>query len=152
MKHRLFATTLALFTSLPAMGFADQQSLVIEQAWSRASMGNGRPGVVYLVVRNNGDEARTITGIKTDIAATAQIHRTTTSANGVSQMAPAGDIEILPGEELILASGGLHGMLMGLTEPLVQGESYALTLVFENGKNVEITVPILSPTARGPGQ
>lgn len=150
MKRHIFALALALFSSIPAIGSADQTGITIEQAWSRASMGTGRPGAAYMRVLNIGNESRTLTGIKTDIAMMPQIHRTTTDASGVSQMAPAGDIEIMPGTDIVLAPGGLHIMLMKLARSLTEGESYSLTLVFENGENVEVLVPILSPTARGP--
>ncbi len=148
MKRHLLALSLGIFASFPAIGSADQPGLEVEQAWSRASMGNDRPGVAYMVVRNTGSETRTLIGAKTDIAMMPQIHRTTTGASGVSQMAPAGDIEIQPGAEIALAPGGLHIMLMKLTQPLIEGESYGLTLLFKNGHDFEVSVPILSPTAR----
>lgn len=149
MKHPIFALVLAVITGFPILLAAAQEGITVEQAWSRASMGESRPGGAYMVVRNIGNDTRTLTGIKTNVAMMPQIHRTTTDANGVSQMAPVGDIEITTGAEISLAPGGLHIMLMKLTQPLVEGESYSLTLVFKNGQNVEVSVPILSPTARG---
>ena len=64
------------------------------------------------------------------------------------KMRPAGPMEIPPGIALELEPGGLHVMLMGLQAPLVEGESFALTLTFERAGAVEVTVPIRSATAR----
>ena len=64
------------------------------------------------------------------------------------KMRPAGPIEIPPGAATGLEPGGIHVMLMGLTGPLVEGESFSLTLTFERAGPVEVTVPILSATAR----
>lgn len=150
MKRQFFALFLAIAASFPSLALADQPGITVEQPWSRASIGDSRPGAAYLVVQNTGTEIRVLTGVETDMAMMPQIHRTTTDANGVSQMAPAGEIEILAGESLTLAPGGLHIMLMRLNQPLVEGESYALTLVFKNGHNVDISVPILGVAARGP--
>ncbi len=78
------------------------------------------------------------------------IHRTTTDANGVSSMAPAGEITIAPGETLSLEPGGLHAMLMQLQTPMVEGESFSMTLTFDDGGTVTVDVPILGIAARGP--
>ncbi|MCF6272427.1 MAG: copper chaperone PCu(A)C [Rhodobacteraceae bacterium] len=150
MKRTLFAFAFAVFAGLPALVAAGQNGIIVEQAWSRASMGESRPGVAYMVLQNTGSEARILTGVETGVAMMPQIHLTTTDANGVSQMAPAGDLEILPGAAITLEPGGLHIMLMKLKQPLAEGENYSLTLVFKNGDNVEISVPVLSATARGP--
>lgn len=150
MKHIPFA--LALFAAFPAPLAADQQNIIAERVWSRASMGENRPGVAYMELHNTGSGTRTLTGVETGRAAMAQIHQTSTSASGVSQMAPAGDIDILPGARIALEPGGLHIMLMQLDRPLAEGEYYHLTLIFKNGDNVEIRVPVLAASARGPGQ
>ena len=40
-------------------------------------------------------------------------------------------------------------MLMNLQQPLVEGDSFSLVLVFEDGE-VSIDVPVLGIAARGP--
>ncbi len=53
--------------------------------------------------------------------------------------------EITPGEPSVLQPGGLHVMLMGLTEPLVEGNSLPLTLNFERAGSIEVKVMIFEP-------
>ena len=96
------------------------------------------------------DEAVTLTGMSTPLAMMPEIHETTTNAEGVSSMAPAGEINIAPGEAAELAPGGLHAMLMRLQEPMGEGESFRLTLNFSDGGDVTVEVPILGIAARGP--
>ena len=92
----------------------------------------------------------TLTGIATPIAMMSEIHRTATSNQGVSTMAPAGDITIAARESVALAPGGLHAMLMKLKGPMKKGETFPLTLTFSNGREVTVEVPIRGLGARGP--
>ena len=42
-------------------------------------------------------------------------------------------------------------MLMGLTEPLAEGNSFPLTLTFERAGSIEVEVMILEPEGTGHG-
>lgn len=107
---------------------AGSEKVVVESAWSRASIGTSRPGAAYMTIRNTGDDAVTLTAIRTDVAMRPRIHRSSTSDRGVSSMAPAGEIEIAPGDMVALEPGGLHAMLIGLQRPMTEGETFSLTL------------------------
>ena len=143
-------TTFMLIVGLSAPALAGSEDVVVEGAWSRASIGTSRPGAAYMTIRNAGDEAVTLSEIRTDIAMMPEIHRSSTNDPGVSSMAPAGSIVIGSGETVALEPGGLHAMLMRLLRPMAEGERYKLTLVFSDGGEVVVDVPILGVAARGP--
>lgn len=123
---------------------------MIEKAWARASIGMNRPGAAYMNIRNAGDVAVQLTGLKTALAMMPELHLTTTRADGVSTMEPAGDISIPPGETVALAPGGLHIMLIKLQEPMVKGETFGLTLSFSDRGEHTVEVPIYGLAATGP--
>lgn len=152
MKTTLTAalTALSLSLGLPTPGLADSSKVVVESAWARASIGTNRPGAAYMTVRNTGSEPVVLIGLETPLAMMPSIHQTKTSESGVSSMSPAGDIVIPPGEAVALEPGGLHAMLMRLQEPMVKGENFSLTLTFADGGSVDVDVPILAISARGP--
>ena len=152
MKSPIVAAVIALSLSLgpPSSTFAGSEDIVVENAWARASIGVNRPGAAYMTLRNSGTDPVTLLGLETPLAMMPGIHQTTTNANGVSSMAPAGDIIIAPGESVSLEPGGLHAMLMRLQIPMVEGESFSLTLTFADGGTVTVDVPILGIAARGP--
>lgn len=131
---------------------AEGASIFIEGAWSRASIGTSRPGVAYMTLRNAGTEPVVVTGLRTDLAMMPMIHATTTDAQGVTRMAHMEEMEIAAGETVALAPGGLHVMLMDLQRPMVEGESYTLSLVFADGAEASVEVPILGFAARGPAE
>lgn len=152
---RKWIYTSALAALLTVTGFssplvAGSNDVVVEGAWSRASIGVNRPGAAYMTVRNTGDEAVTLTGLVTPLAMMPKIHKTKTNAEGVSSMAPAGEITIAAGESVALEPGGLHAMLMRLQEPMTVGETFSLTLTFSDGGEVTVEIPILGIAARGP--
>jgi copper(I)-binding protein len=100
-------------------------------------------GAFYMTITNNGDEADRLVAVETDAAEAIEIHNVVMEG-GVMQMMPQHDgVEIPAGEEIALAPGGYHVMMIGLTESLIAGEEFEATLVFEHAGEVEITVPIL---------
>lgn len=129
---------------------AEVPTVEISEAWSRASIGMNRPGGAYLTIRNSGDQTETVTGLRTDIAMMSEIHLSSTNDQGVSSMSPAGEISIAPGDTVALEPGGLHAMLMKLQRPMVEGQTFSLTLILANGNEVTVDVPILGVSARGP--
>lgn len=135
---------------LAATAQAEEPTVIVEDAWSRASIGMNRPGAAYMTIRNVGDDTETLIGLRTDLAMMPEIHLSSTNDQGVSTMTPMGDIEIAPNEALALEPGGLHVMLMRLSRPMAEGETFALTLVFADGDEATVEVPILGIAARGP--
>lgn len=135
---------------LPFAAIAETPDIAVDRPWARATIGAARPGAVYLRLRNDGAEAATVTALRTDVAAMAEIHRSSTTAEGVSSMAPAGPVTVEPGATVTLEPGGLHAMLMGLTAPLNEGDQFALTIVFADGGEIQVPVPVLGVAARGP--
>ncbi len=146
----LSAIAFSILAGLPAVSSAGSQDVVVEGAWSRASIGTSRPGAAYMTLRNTGSDPVTLTGLKTPLAMMPDIHETKTDANGVSSMSPVGDITILPGESVSLQPGGLHAMLMRLQTKMIEGETFPLTLNFTDGGSLTVDVPILGTGARGP--
>ena len=67
---------LVIIIGFSAASVAGSDKVLIEDAWSRASIGTSRPGVAYMKIRNTGDLAVTLRSIGTDIALKPEIHRT----------------------------------------------------------------------------
>jgi copper(I)-binding protein len=149
MKMIATATlALALLTAAPPV-LAEEDEVVIEGAWSRASIGTSRPGVAYMTLRNTGDAPVTVTGLRTDLAMMPMIHASTTDTQGVTRMSHMEQVEIAAGETVALEPGGLHVMLMDLQRPMVEGESFSLSLILAGGEEIAVEVPILGMAARG---
>ena len=92
---------------------------------------------LYLRIRNPGTTQATIVGVDAQGVGTSQLHRTTTDG-GVMRMSPLEAVELAPGEERLLAPGGLHVMLLDLERPLVPGDTVAVRFLLSGGAG---TVP-----------
>lgn len=150
MKKSVIAALVLACLPMAHPVLAEDGSIVVEGAWSRASIGMNRPGVAYMTLRNAGDTPMVITDLRTDLAMMPMIHSSTTDAQGVTRMAHVEDVEIAAGETVALDPGGLHVMLMDLQRPMLEGDNFILSLILANGSEVSVEVPILGIAARGP--
>ena len=65
--------------------------------------------------------------------------------NGVMRMREVnGGLSLKPGKEIVMKPGGYHIMLIGLYKPLQADTSMDLSLEFESGKTIDISIPIVS--------
>ena len=69
----------------------------------------------------------------------------------VMKMRPITGLDIPAGQPVTLQPGGDHLMLMGLNQPLHEGQSFPLTLDFEKAGPRTVTVTVEKAGARGPG-
>jgi copper(I)-binding protein len=149
---RLFAFFAALFLTTPVLAHevtvGDLQIIHphIPQPAASAKVAGG-----YMAIANTGTEPDRLIGIETDFAAKAEVHESKVDASGVGTMDPVPALEIPAGGTVSLEQGGLHVMLMGLTNKLTEGEVHKATLIFERAGRVEIEFMIEPPTGEGMG-
>jgi copper(I)-binding protein len=105
-------------------------------------------GAVYLTLRG-GMTADTLLAASTPRAAMTQIH-VVTEVDGMARMRETEAVEVPAGKRVLLAPQGTHVMLMGLTQPLVAGERFALTLQFARAGAREVSVQVVAPGAEPP--
>ncbi|MGD9501442.1 MAG: copper chaperone PCu(A)C [Methyloceanibacter sp.] len=150
-RHTLHALALAgLFLAAgPAMA-ESAGSIAVEDAWSRAVPEGTTVAAGYLTIRNEGDEPDRLVSASTSLAAETEIHQTT-MADGMMRMRPVPDGVPVPAKSTVrLEPNSYHLMLMGLAQPLKQGDSFPATLTFERGGSVEVTFTVLGIGALGP--
>lgn len=119
--------------------------------WARASMPGMPNSAAYGVLANLGDTDDTLIGASSDAAEAVELHEMVMAEGDVMQMRPLADgIPVPAGEAAILEPGGLHIMLIGLTEPLVAGETLDITLHFAEREDLVLSLPIRDPDAEMP--
>lgn len=125
-----------------------QGDIRIIKPWSRPLPAVSTNGAAYMTLMNKGDAPDRLASISTPAAMKAELHDHTMEG-GVMKMRRIEAVEIVPGESSVLQPGGLHIMLIGLEEPLVDGGSFPLTLEFERAGSVEVEVMIFEPEEAG---
>lgn len=112
--------------------------LTIEHPSSRPTPPMAKVGVGYVAIRNDGTEADRLIGGSATVAGRFEIHASTVEG-GVARMRRVEDgITLEPGTTVKLASGGAHVMLLDLKDPIVKGQSFDGTLVFERAGAVPV--------------
>lgn len=153
MKTLILTTALSL-TASAAAAFACETftvgNLTVQHAWSRATIGAGRPGVFYVEIINAGAKDDALISIATPAAGMPMLHETVVT-EGIASMPHAMSNPVLAGQTVELAPGGYHGMLMDLTAAFKEGDSFSMTLNFQTAGEVTINVAVLSLRAGGPG-
>lgn len=97
-------------------------------------------GVVYLTISNDGDTDDALVSVGTDRADLAEIHETRVRDEIAVMMPHDGALEIPAGESVSLEPGGLHIMLIGLTDDIRLGDTFEVTLTFEEAGEVILPV------------
>jgi len=113
----------------------------VTHAWSRAMPPSAPTGAVYFTLRNPGDKPDRLVGVHTPRAEKAELH-THVHEGEVMRMERIDAVDVPAGGEVMFKPGGNHVMLFKLSEPLVAGEQFPLTLTFENAGEVTIEVRI----------
>ena len=120
--------------------------LALSGAFARATLPNQPVGGGFLQITNPGLEDDRLIAVSTPIAGRAEIHEMAMQGDTMKMRQIAQGLPIPAGATVTLEPGGYHLMFMGLEGPLVEGEKFEATLIFENAG--AMVVPF---TIRGKG-
>ncbi|WP_295559357.1 DUF1775 domain-containing protein [uncultured Hyphomicrobium sp.] len=124
-------------------------SLAVEGAWSRATPDGAKVGAGYLTIRNTGTAADTLVSVETPVAGRGEIHDMTMTDGVMRMRRLAEGLEIPAGGSVELKPGGMHLMLMELKQPLVEGGSVPVKLIFKSGAVADVTLSVRGLGAQG---
>ena len=146
------AALLAILVAAPARAEEVKAgSLVITQAWSRATPGGAKIGGGYLTIENKGTTPDRLIGGSGDMAAKVELHEMSVKDGVMTMRALDKGLAIEPGKTVKLAPGGYHLMLMDLKNPLKQGDKVPVTLEFEKAGKVNLLLDVQAVGAQAPG-
>ena len=105
----------------------------------------------FAMLENTGNAADRLLRAATPVAARVELHTMAVDAQGVMRMRELDGIALAPHEKIRMRPGmGMHLMLIGLKEPLIQGQSVPLTLRFERAGELQVMLAVQPAGARGP--
>lgn len=137
LRHTLVAGLIAL---TPGFAFAQ---VMIEDAYARVGSAMAQSGAVFMHIHNHSGTDIVLVSASSDVAERVELHTHTQDAAGVMRMVKIeGGIPVPAQEGVMLERGGLHVMLLGLTRSLEHGDSFSLTLEFQNADPVTLDVTV----------
>ena len=122
------------------------RGVVVSDAWSRPTPAGTTTNAVYMRLQADNDDALVAVSVDPSVASMAMAHETATDDEMMS-MDHAMAIELPADDEVAFEPGGLHVMLEGLAAPLVDGDTFSLTLDFVQADDevVEVDVREVAP-------
>ena len=146
---------LALFVLLATLGgvtLAEEYrlgDLVVEDPWARELPPVSETGAAWFRVVNHGAADR-IVSVNSSAAERAEMHAHEME-DGVAKMRHLSSVEVPARSEVVFEPGDHHVMLVGLTEALVAGENFRMTIHFEQAGAIEVAVHVRSSEGAGDG-
>jgi periplasmic copper chaperone A len=105
-------------------------------------------GALYFSIANTGNHADRLLVLSTPVAEKIELHESQT-VNGVIEMHALSSLECPARATVAARPGGLHAMLLGLTQPLIAGATFSVALQFRDAGAVTVPVAVRTdePTA-----
>ena len=156
-KSRLLARAgalILLMTSLAAVGHDHRAGNIrVGHPYATPSLPGARTGVAYITtLENTGTQPDRLLRGSTPVAEHVELHEMNLDANGVMRMREADAIVITPKQVIRMRPGmGMHLMLIGLKQPLKEGDTFPMTMEFERAGKVDVKVVVQTPKPRADG-
>jgi copper(I)-binding protein len=128
----------ALVSGCSAVALAE---VTISDAWVRALPPTQQQTAAYLTLHNDGDTTRRVVGGSAELAGRVEMHRSE-QVEGYMRMSPVDGLTLAPGENVQLAPGGVHLMLLELERMPAEGERLELCLTLADGEQVCTRAPV----------
>lgn len=117
------------------------EGLAVASAWARATPPTAKNGAAYLTVVNHGTTPARLVAARADVAGRVELH-VHEKVGEVMKMHQVPYIEVPARGSVALKPRGYHVMFLGLNAPFKDGESFMLTLRFDDGAETAVHVPI----------
>jgi copper(I)-binding protein len=121
----------------------------IREAWARPTVyadGVGSPvggtAAVYLKMVNIGDYDTALLEAISGVAGSTLLHETRIEDDVASMHSQHSGVSIPARATVVFEPGGKHIMLIDLRQPLIEGETFAVTLRFRHGQTVSVPVTV----------
>lgn len=123
------------------------QSITVTDAYVREVPPNMQNSAAFMNLTNASGEAIDLISGSTNASKVVELHEHA-NVGGMMQMRQIPKITVPANGSTALQPGGLHVMLIGLTQKLKEGENVTLTLNFSNGESITLDAPV-QKVARG---
>lgn len=145
MKKSIVSSWMLVFIAIMLLAGCSSSGgdsgISVQDVWVRNSPMMERAGAAYMVIENSGTTEDRLLSASVDFANTVELHETK-EVDGMMEMSPVEAIPVPANGSVEMAPGGLHVMLIGITEELTPGQKVTLLLNFENAGEIEVEAEV----------
>jgi periplasmic copper chaperone A len=120
---------------------ASTQALTLIDGFVRAMPPGQSTTAIFLTLRNDLNTQVDIIDIEANIGHHAMLHKTIVK-DDMAKMVHLENVSIAPNATLKLAPGGMHIMIMGVSQSLTLGQQVSVTLHFGDQTQQTLEVPV----------
>lgn len=120
----------------------DQHKIRIADAWARVTLGKIANSAAYFSINNSGKSDDRLIDARGEVSDKVELHTHIRDGDIMRMRRLDTGVAVPAGKSVTFAPGGHHVMLIGIKSPLKEGNTFALTLVFENAGTVVVDVPV----------
>lgn len=132
------------FVLLSCTSFSVLANVMFVDGYVRAMPPSVPNTAAYFTLMNHGPELDLVS-VETDVAGEAQLH-TLIEEDGVIKMRQLPKFTLASHSNLELKPSGNHVMLLGLKQPLIEGQEVLLRLKFSDGSEQQLMLPVSKQT------
>ncbi|WP_417879882.1 copper chaperone PCu(A)C [Vibrio sp.] len=133
--------TLILSSLLISGSALAHDGLKYDEPYARATPPNAVNSAIFMTIENHMKVERALVSASTDVAKKTELH--TVEKEGDLMKMRQVDRIVLPAEgKVVLKPGSYHIMLLGVNQPLVEGETISVNLSYANGETETLDVPV----------
>ncbi len=141
LHHSIAALTIGLLFSAVVSAGTAADAITVSDPYIPA-MPAGQPnGLAYMGLTNSSDQDVVLVGAEGAVAKALELH-THIMKDGMMMMKKIDKIDLPAGKTVMLETGGLHVMLIGLTQELKTDTKASLALIFNDGSKKQLEVPV----------
>ncbi len=123
-----------------------EKNLEVKHAQAFATMESSKTAAAFMVFNNKTKRDRTLIGAQSDIAEITEIHENLIDPDdGKMMMRKIKTLELPSKKKVALEPSGYHIMFIKMKRVLKAGDTFPLTLMFENGEEKTIDVKVTPP-------
>ena len=128
----------------------EADTLTVHNPMSRPSPMMAGNGAAYMTILNGFEGDVQLVSAESEASAVVELHETVDD-NGIMRMQPRPEGFTVPAGGMVeLKPGGKHVMLIDLVAPLEPGNQVEITLNFDNGESMTVTVPVTEMSGEMP--
>ena len=125
--------------------------LKIGHPWTRVTPEGARAAGGFMTITNTGTQPDTLVGGTFVASETFEVHEMSMTDGMMKMRQLDKGLVIKPGETVEMKPGSFHVMMIGMKQPLKEGERIKGTLVFERAGTIEVDYKVEPLGARAAG-
>lgn len=141
LHHRFAILILGMLCSVAVFAGTAADAVTVSDPYVRA-MPPGQPNsLAFMGLTNSSDQDFALVGAEGTVSKALELH-THIMSDGMMQMKKIDKIDLPAGKTVMLETGGLHVMLIGLNQELKPDTNVSITLVFNDGSKKQLDFPV----------